>query len=291
VISLENINKYMYNMEVHAMTKLEYTFKNDTLFKALFVRYPELLKQLVADLLRIDIKSIEQFAITNPEITPDVIGDKLCRLDINMTVNGQKVDIELQVRNEGDYPERTLYYWAREYSSALGEGKQYTDLPKTVAISILYFKLFDCEEYYSEFQALEVTRHTQLTDHFQLMYFELPKFTKTITKDDNLKTWLSLFKSETEEDLREIESMGVSVMKETVEAYRKVTAADEFRNIERMRFDASNIEASAIGNAERKRDAHWQGVVADVVAEKDAALAENEKLRQQIAALQASQNS
>ena len=71
------------------MTKLEYTFKNDTLFKSLFVRYPELLKQLVADFLRIDIKSIEQFVITNPEITPDVMGDKLCRLDINMTVTSR----------------------------------------------------------------------------------------------------------------------------------------------------------------------------------------------------------
>jgi len=259
------------------MAKLEYTFKNDTLFKSLFVRYPELLKHLVADLLRIEYKSIDEFVISNPEITPDVVGDKLCRLDISMTVNGQKVDIELQVRNEGDYPERTLYYWAREYSSALGEGKEYIDLPQTVIISILYFKLFDCEEYYSEFQALEITRHTQLTDRFRLMYFELPKFPKTITKDDNIKAWLSLFKSETEEDLHEIESMGVSLMKKTVEAYRQVTAADEFRNLERMRFDATNIEASAIGYAERKRDEHWQGVVAEkdaVITEKDAIITE-----------------
>ena len=28
-------------------TKLEYTFKNDTLFKLLFVKYPDLLKRLV----------------------------------------------------------------------------------------------------------------------------------------------------------------------------------------------------------------------------------------------------
>lgn len=36
-----------------AMKKLEYTFKTDTLFKMLFVQYPELLKKLVADLLGI----------------------------------------------------------------------------------------------------------------------------------------------------------------------------------------------------------------------------------------------
>ena len=40
------------------MTKLEYTFKTDTLFKMLFVQYPDLLKNLVADLLTIPMESI-----------------------------------------------------------------------------------------------------------------------------------------------------------------------------------------------------------------------------------------
>lgn len=35
------------------MNKLQYTFKTDTLFKMLFVQYPELLKKLVAELLAI----------------------------------------------------------------------------------------------------------------------------------------------------------------------------------------------------------------------------------------------
>jgi len=36
--------------------KLEYTFKTDTLFKMLFVQYPEFLKILVADLLGISLE-------------------------------------------------------------------------------------------------------------------------------------------------------------------------------------------------------------------------------------------
>ena len=43
------------------MKKLEYTFKTDTLFKMLFVQYPELLKKLVADLLDIPLSSIIDF--------------------------------------------------------------------------------------------------------------------------------------------------------------------------------------------------------------------------------------
>ena len=74
-----------------AMRKLEYTFKTDTLFKMLFVQYPELLMKLVADLIGIPLEDIGQFVIRNPEMPPENLGDKFCRLDINMTVNGQRV--------------------------------------------------------------------------------------------------------------------------------------------------------------------------------------------------------
>ena len=91
------------------MTKLEYTFKTDTLFKTLFVQHPDLLKHLVSTLLDIPLNSIGQFVITNPDIPPDAKGEKFCRLDINMAVNGQRVTLEVQVEDEGDYPDRSLY--------------------------------------------------------------------------------------------------------------------------------------------------------------------------------------
>ncbi|MDR2733828.1 MAG: Rpn family recombination-promoting nuclease/putative transposase [Spirochaetota bacterium] len=31
-----------------------------------------------------------------------------------MIVDGQRVDLEIQVKDEHDYPERSLYYWARQ---------------------------------------------------------------------------------------------------------------------------------------------------------------------------------
>ena len=53
------------------MTKLEYTFKTDTLFKMLFVKHIDLLKQLVSELLEIRLESIGEFYITNPEMPPE----------------------------------------------------------------------------------------------------------------------------------------------------------------------------------------------------------------------------
>ena len=113
------------------MTRLKYTMKTDTLVKILFTKYPDLLKRLVAELLSIEYKSIEQFIIINPDISPEELGKKFCRLDINMIVNGQKVDLEVQVADEGNYPERSLFYWAREFTTGINEGDNYKDLPRT----------------------------------------------------------------------------------------------------------------------------------------------------------------
>ena len=248
------------------MTRLEYTFKTDTLFKMLFVKYPDLLKQLVAVLLSIKYDSIEQFIITNPEMPPESLGDKFCRLDINMVVDGQRVDLEIQVNDEGDYPERSLYYWAREFSTGLSEGEGYSELPRTIIINIIAFELFGCKEFHSEFQALEVTRHTQLTDKMSLHYYELPKLPDSINAENNKELWLKLFKAETEEELENIEALEVPIMSEAVKAYRHVAASPEFREIARLRSKARHDEAQALNNARREERAKLQGVIDEQAA-------------------------
>ncbi|MCL2001472.1 MAG: hypothetical protein FWG74_08570, partial [Planctomycetes bacterium] len=127
--------------------------------------------------------------------------------------------------------------------------------------------------------------------------------------------WLALFRAETEEELRQIEALEVPIMEQAIEAYRSITAASEFREMERLYRKARHDEAQALYNAKlegaregaREADEKWQGVVESVVAEKDAALtekdaalaekdaaladrnAENARLREQIAELQARQ--
>jgi predicted transposase/invertase (TIGR01784 family) len=259
------------------MTKLEYTFTTDTLFKMVFVKYPDLLKKLVAELLGIRLGSIGEFVITNPNIPPEATDEKFCRLDINMTVDDRQIDLEIQVDDEGDYPERSLYYWARVYSSALSAGKDYSELPRTIVISILAFSLFDCAEFHSEFRPMEVTRHNLLTDKMCLHYFELLKLPEVIDDSDGLKLWLALFNAKTEEDLSKLETIGGSVMVQAVEAYRHVSASDEFKELERLRERARHNEASALANARRKERSLWQGVIAEqatALAQKDTALAE-----------------
>jgi predicted transposase/invertase (TIGR01784 family) len=204
-----------------------------------------------------------------------------------MTVDGQRVDLEIQVRDEGDYPERVLYNWAREYSTALAEGGDYLDLPRTVIISIINFKPFSCVEFHSEYQALEVMRHDSLTDKMSLHFFELPKIPAGLNENNKLLLWLSLFKAETAEELEKIKALEGPVMDQAINAYQTIAVSPEFREIERARSYARHNEASALRHArqegkkegleegmakgmakglEEERE-RWQGLVADKDAE------------------------
>ena len=231
------------------MTELKHKLTDDVLFKLFFVKYETtFLKRLIAALLGIRVEDIgKDFGVTNSAMPPNMLGEKFCHLDINMTVNGQRVDLEVQVKNRGDYPERSLYYWARDYSSALPAGSEnYSALPRTIVVSILAFPLFRCAEYHSEFELLEVRRHERLTDRLALHYFELPKLPEVVDSGDELKLWLALFKADTEEKLDELLSVGGDVMAQAVEALRNVSASEELRELERMRDRARRNEASAL---------------------------------------------
>jgi len=234
------------------MKKLEYTFKNDVLFKMLFVQHPKLLERLISSLLGIPSENISQFRILNPEMPPENLGDKFCRLDINMIVDGQRVDLEIQVSDEGDCPERVMLYWARDFSTALAAGESYSLLPRTIIISIIDFSLFDCEEYHSFFQLLETSRYTLLSDKMGLHFFELPKLPSDISGKDMLLLWLSLFKANTVEELEKIKALEVPIMDQALNAYYTITASSEFREKERLYAKARHDEAQALYHAEQK---------------------------------------
>ena len=149
------------------------------------------------------------------------------------------------------------------------------------------FELFDYKEFHSEYQALEVTHHTPLMDRMSLHYFELPKLPEGVSADDRLQLWLKLFDAETEEELNQIELLEVPDMQQVIQAYRSITATDEFRTLDRIRSDARRNETSALGNTRREAareateiaNSKWQSVVAEKdtrIAEKDTRIAEKD---------------
>jgi len=256
------------------MAKLKHTFKTDILFKLLFIRHPDLLERLVANLMGLPVGSIADFRITNPEILPNVLDGKFCKLDINMLVDGKQVNLEIQVRKENAYPERALYYATKMYSASLLGGDDYREIPATVTINILAFPLFDCKEYHSKFQVLETTRGERLTDKLTLHFFELSKLPKEIDGENELFLWLLLFKAETEEDLSKIKALEVPVMEQAMRAYEQITATDEFRELERLREKAAHDETAALNYARLEERKVWEDIVADMGAELERLRAE-----------------
>jgi septin family protein len=87
---------------------------------------------------------------------------------------------------------------------------------------------------------------------------------------------LSLFRAQKEEDLSELEEKGVSIVSEAIKAYREITASNELKEIERLRFRASHDEATALEAARQKEREKLQRVLAKkdaTIADKDAEIA------------------
>ena len=73
----------------------------------------------------------------------DFVGEHGIRLDlVGKTSTGEILNIEMQKRNDDDRYKRSLYYWAKLYSSQLQKGDEYNKLCPVITINILGFNLF-----------------------------------------------------------------------------------------------------------------------------------------------------
>jgi predicted transposase/invertase (TIGR01784 family) len=162
------------------------------------------------------------------------------------------VDLEVQVADEKNYRERALYYLARDYSSALGEGENYSKLPNVAVISILDYNLFkNTLDFRSEYGMLELSTHQPLSDHFKLLFFELPKLPKTLNPNDPLGLWLAIFRAKKRVDLERIDALEVPIMQDAIKAYHRVVNSKHFKEVERLRREAKSNETSALDHARR----------------------------------------
>ena len=166
--------------------------------------------------------------------------------------------VEIQVQNEGNFLERTMFNWAKMYSSALPKGNNYKELPQAIVINILGFVQFDCKEVYSKFMPMETTRHEVLSDKQQYHFFELPKMPDVATIDTTSEQdlWLALFNASTEEELEELTAKGGKIMGQAVTAYRSITADEQYKYLERLRDKRDHDEAQALSNAEDRGMEH-----------------------------------
>lgn len=231
--------------------------KLDIIFKRVFgdVRNDKIIKAFIEDLLEMKRGTIEKIIIENVELPPDELDKKFSRLDLKMKVNNQIVNIELQVKPEDDFGDRTLFYWAKVFTEELGSGEEYGDLRKTICINIINFNAFRCKEYHSHFQALEKNRHEMLSDKFDIHFFELRKIKKS-PQNKPMEDWLNLINAETEGDLMDVEAVTqIQEVKSAIVVLRELSSDDKVRQEAYYREKRLHDEATALGHAKREGEA------------------------------------
>lgn len=174
---------------------------HDVVFKALFVRNPDILRAFLRDVLDLPLTDDDEVTILNPELIPETSDGKLSRLDIHVKMAKRKFNIEMQARKSGFDAERVLYYWCEMYGEDFESGGKYEDLNPTYSVNILGFSYLDCAEYHSSYSIREDKRYEKLTDKLSIHIFELPKVPKELISNDNKQMWMELINADSEEAL------------------------------------------------------------------------------------------
>ena len=190
-----------------ATGEIKYNMTNDYMFRALFQQNTVALKGLLSSLLHMPPENILSVEIMNPIVIGETINDKEFRLDIKAVLNHyQQINLEMQVVNRHDWPERSIGYLSRMYNS-LQKGDQYINVKPAIHVGILNFSPFECEPiFYSKNVLMDMNKHRIYSDKFQVNVLELKQIELATEEDKewNLDFWAKLFKARTWEELRMI---------------------------------------------------------------------------------------
>ena len=171
---------------------VELQLTNDYIFKRLFSKKgnEDILKDLLESILEIAIEKVE--VMQEIELERVDIKDKLGILDIRAIINENiTVDIEMQMVDEKNMIERTLFYWAGLYYTGLKRGQDYKLNNKVITINILMYNIFKKENYHTIATIRDNENNEKITDRLEIHFIELPKFLKSKEKGNKkLRHWL-----------------------------------------------------------------------------------------------------
>lgn len=201
---------------------------NDVIFKKLFGEEDSLdfLEGFLTALLGFEVTDL---LIESEKLSIENINDKQGILDIKATMSQtkEKINIEVQLSNQHNMIERTLFYWSKLYTENFKKGEDYTTLTKTIAINILNFDMLPINNFHSKYQLFESQEKTLLTELLEIHFIEYPKFKKyTADLNNNLHRWLLFLQEDVpEKTLEEVIEMDKTIAK--AESKLKRLSADE----------------------------------------------------------------
>lgn len=152
------------------MSRLKPT--NDFIFKKIFgqTKNADLLKDLLESILT-DIKIYKVQINKDVSLERKMITDKLGILDVVATLNDDtKVNIEMQVKNNYNTVERSLFYGTGEYYQKLERGEDYINTPCSISIWITDYNVFEDGPFHEKAKLKREYENKVLTDKLQLHY-------------------------------------------------------------------------------------------------------------------------
>ena len=223
--------------------------KLDVIFKKIFTENRDMLHDFISAILDIPSEKITEITITNPELPPESALGKFSRLDLSLKVDDKLVNVEIQVKEHADYRDRTLFYWAKLYTSELKSGEDYGDLKQTIAINIINFNMFSGENYHNEVVTTIKDTGEIFSDKFSIHFFELKKISRKPNPKNRKELWLQYINADKEEELAMIENTNVPIMQKAVRVIYDMSEDTRVREIARMREKALHDEATYLKEA------------------------------------------
>ncbi len=238
---------------------LPYTMTNDYMFRAVLQKNTHALKGFLYALLSLPEESIQSVEILNPIQLGETINDKTCVLDIKIRLNhDQIINIEMQVHDLGNWPERSLTYLCRSFDN-LQKGEDYINVRTTIHIGIVNFDIPGLTpEFYSEFKLMNTKNHEVYSDKFILRVLNLNVLKDASTKMNltDLYDWAKLLKATTWEELDMLAKKNTYI-EDTVVTFRQMTEDEKIREQCEAREKYNWDMASAI--AKGKSEGYAEG--------------------------------
>ncbi len=204
---------------------------NDYLFRALLQENNTVLKGLISSLLHLPIEEISSVKITNPIELGKAYNEKDFYLDIKVLLNNDTtINLEMQVINEHNWPERSLSYLCRIYDN-LSKGNDYINVMPVIQIGLLDFTLFpEHPEFYATYKLLNVKNYSIYSDKFRLSVVDLTRVDMATEEDKQygIDHWATLFKSKTWEDIKML-AQNNEYIKTASDTIYKLTQEEQIR--------------------------------------------------------------
>ena len=230
--------------------------KIDFVFKKIFgsEEHPEVLISFLNAVLKQKNKIVE-VEIKNSDIEKAYIEDKFSRLDVKAKTNNKEIiNIEIQLKNEYNMIQRSLYYWSKLYEDQLNEGDRYDKLSRTICINILDFKYLKNDRFHNGYRLKEIETNEELTDLQEIHFIEIPKLKKLSTEEevvDMLEGWVEFLRDPESEVVRKLEMTTREIREAKDELYR-LSRNEKERELYFLREKSLKDEISALANAREK---------------------------------------